>query len=489
MRKGDNMKISELYKLGKTQYELDFVDVDIEKDIPLFLDPYFISKCDFPFSFDAHRTLKSFFEVLIRMLQEGKEKEAKEIFSHLNEPNEFCLGLSVGAPEGRGVGPKDSLKIFDSLIKSRAIKSGLMEDIEDFRIFIKGIDKDKMSDMTANIIKSHLIKYTQDQCVHLGIPLTQGVPSGFYWDINTLSWENNYTNMLVINSRKIILVPKRIVSFSKTYTPENYVQHFILNFLQNEHLRLQSGLVKKRKDKYETPYVTKKSIREDITKTTQIDKHWITEFTEKHPDVFIDFKNDTSRKTKIVQNSELTDIPLSQVCQYLIDRLGGIDPGSENATKYHRTIIGILELLFYPNICNPTVEEKIHNGRKRIDAIFDNCAEEGFFFRLPNTHRIPSRFIIVECKNYSKDLANPELDQISGRFSPNRGQFGLIICRDIEDMDLFLARCSDTYRDSRGLILPLTDNDLVCMLRGIINQNFEVGEDILQRRFHAIGVQ
>ena len=42
------MKISELFGITKSQHELDFVDVDIDSDTPLFLDPYFIAKNDFP---------------------------------------------------------------------------------------------------------------------------------------------------------------------------------------------------------------------------------------------------------------------------------------------------------------------------------------------------------------------------------------------------------------------------------------------------------
>lgn len=483
------MKISEVFSLNKSQYELDFVDVDTERDIPLFMDPYFISKCDFPFAYDAHRTIKSFFEYLLRQLKTSNIRYARELFSHLNEPNEFCLGLSKGIPDGKGIGPSDSEKIFNSLLKSKAFESGLMEDIEDFRIFIEGIDKDKMSDMTANIIKGHLIEYTQNQCRFWGIPLTSGVTSGHYWDIHSQSWGNKYTDMLVINNRKIILVPKRIVSFSKEYTPDQYVQHFILNFLQNEHLRLQSGLVQRRKNKKKTPFVTKKSVREDIEKTYHIDKQWIAKFTEEHPDVFAEFKKKTAQRLKKVENIEIADEPLIDVCKYLIERLKQIIPGTENATKFHHTVVGILELIFYPNLCNPTTEEKIHEGRKRIDIVFDNCAEEGFFFRLCNTHGMPSRFIMVECKNYTRDIANPELDQIAGRFSPNRGQFGLIVCRKIDNMDIFIDRCADTFRDHRGLIIPLTDEDMMDILHGLIEHDYEIAERLLQDRFHKICIK
>ena len=44
------VKISELFDLKKSQYELDFVDINPDIDTPLFLDPYYISKCEFPFA-------------------------------------------------------------------------------------------------------------------------------------------------------------------------------------------------------------------------------------------------------------------------------------------------------------------------------------------------------------------------------------------------------------------------------------------------------
>jgi hypothetical protein len=54
-------------------------------------------------------------------------------------------------------------------------------------------------------------------------------------------------------------------------------------------------------------------------------------------------------------------------------------------------------------------------------------------------------------------VGNPELDQISGRFSVNRGKVGFLCCREFENRNLFVQRCRDTFVDDRGLVLPLDD--------------------------------
>jgi len=59
----------------------------------------------------------------------------------------------------------------------------------------------------------------------------------------------------------------------------------------------------------------------------------------------------------------------------------------------------------YPSLCNPTKQHKIHGGRKRIDITYSNEAKNGFFAWL--SQHYPSSLIFIECKNYTKDIANP----------------------------------------------------------------------------------
>lgn len=476
------MKISERFCLNKSQYELDFIDIDTDTDTPLFLDPYFISKGDFPFAEAARRSLCSYFEFLLALLSGKRIKEAEELFSYLGETNDVCLGLSKGKPRGHGMGPEDAKHIFKQLLESKALRSGIMADIEDFRVFVPNVDRDKVSDMTANIIKKHLLAYTKEQCNLHGIQLTPNVPSGMYWDADTMEWRNEYTERLIIDNTPILLVPKRIVSFSDKYTTSEYRTHFVLNFLQNEHLRLQSPLVQKRKNGRR--FVTKK----DIRKTENgLDKDYLATFTKKHPHVFGDFRRATISKIKSVPGGVLDEIDISDVCIHISKKLSEVPPGRADASRYHNIIIGALELLCYPNLSKPIKEDEIHDGRKRIDITFENSSEKGFFFELPSkTPSIPCNFVMVECKNYVGEVANPELDQLAGRFSPRRGRFGILACRSLDENDGFLKRCADTFDDDRGLIIPITDDDIIKALAQYPEKGPDAIEEILRSRHRVI---
>lgn len=189
-----------------------------------------------------------------------------------------------------------------------------------------------------------------------------------------------------------------------------------------------------------------------------------------------------------MSNWEITEIDIRGVSQAIIQRLRQIPFGQANASAFHNLIIGALEMIFYPYLINPVKEREIHEGRKRIDITFDNAADGGIFYRLSEIFHLPCPYVFIECKNYTGDVANPELDQLAGRFSFNRGRVGFLVCRNIESYALFVNRCKDTYRDDRGLIVPLTDDDIICMLENLNEYNTNFIDDFLSNKVRDIVV-
>ena len=74
-----------------------------------------------------------------------------------------------------------------------------------------------------------------------------------------------------------------------------------------------------------------------------------------------------------------------------------------------------------------------------------------------------------------------------GRFSPRRGKFGIIICRKIEDKELFGRRCRDAANDGQGFIVMLDDDDLTELVGQVKNVTRQSGDyPILRTMFDAL---
>ncbi|MBB3278083.1 MULTISPECIES: hypothetical protein [unclassified Pseudoxanthomonas] len=478
------MKITERFGLTVGQHQVDFIDIDTSIDTPLFLDPFFIGIRKDAWSRSASQTIRNFFQTFVELVRSDELENARSMFDHLHEPNETCLGLSRGNPKGRAIGKMDADKLFASIVGSDAVSSGVVEDLEDFRLFIPGIDKDKISDMTTNIVRRHLIDYTISQCELWGIPVDENRPTGFYWSAAERRWRNDYANCLVVDGKRILLTPKGVVSFVKKYTPKKYYSSFVLEYLQHENIEMMTSLVQHRKDG--SPFVTKVSLTESIA---PFSKEFVSEFTKNHPRVFADFKEWAKNNSSSIKNYEIcADDPVA-VSSYLIDQIRNIPSGPDSASRYHRLCTGALEYLLYPNLTSPVVEREINEGRKRIDIVFDNAAQAGFFHRVHAVSHVPAQFIMVECKNYTKDIANPEVDQLVGRFSVNHGCVGLLLFREVNDMRGLLAKCSDAWLANRHLIVPICDEDLIQMLIGVTEDGSQIVEEFFSSRYRTIAMR
>lgn len=182
------MRVSQQYKLGRTQPTLDFVDVDVRGDATVFVDPRALRLLPSKWGDECVALVQSFFKTVIHLIDSGEHRQARSLLQVLREPNETHLGLSRGRARGRAIGLESAHDVWEALSKSEAVKSGLLEDLEDTILMIEGVASDIVSDITTNIIREPLIQYTQQVARYYEIPLIPAVDSGPLWDPGQLQW-------------------------------------------------------------------------------------------------------------------------------------------------------------------------------------------------------------------------------------------------------------------------------------------------------------
>lgn len=227
------MRVTNFFRLNKSQAELDFIDVDVTRDTRLFVDPYAIEIRDDPFSERLNEHITSFFQSLIDAIKDNNVPRLHSLTAHLSEPEETFLGMSKGAPAGRGVGRGQANQIIAALRNSRAVQTGLLTDLAEAELFIEGISSDKLSDLTTNLIRGPLNDYTAAQCALLGME-TKKVAMPAAWNPKTTRWEATCADIPIVSGKKVLLVPKSLVRIKLSLDGQEFYNSHILEFLQAE---------------------------------------------------------------------------------------------------------------------------------------------------------------------------------------------------------------------------------------------------------------
>lgn len=455
------MRFSDHFNIRQSQAELDFVDIPLDTDIELFVDPYALSLESSPWFSECNNLVVDFFHLVVDSIAHGDLTRSRRLLANLREPNDTHLGMSSGRPRGNGIGGNQADQIFDRLSQSKAVKSGKLTDLADAELVIPGIGRDKISDITTNVIRRPLVEYTKQQCDLHGVS-TRRIATGFCWDSIRADWVNGYAELPTYNDPRVLLVPKSAVRYDLAIEHPQYYRHFVLEFLQAEHIDAGTSLVVTLKNG------KKRVHKKELEKEYPLNKDFLFEFSEEHPEVLERYKDSLPQVPEPLTNEQLElkqPDPREADLSTLIARLQQIPSGREAAGTYHTAILGALTAIFSPALVQPVKEREIDEGRKRIDIKFTNRDHRGFFHFLSTVHGIRCPYIFFECKNYSRDIENPEVDQLLGRFSDVRSTFGFIVCRSVQDKEQLMRRQKDAVAARRGYILILEDVDITQLLQ------------------------
>jgi len=304
---------SEHFGLNLPQENLHFVDICLTTDIPLYVDPYAFKIGMDLWSIECNNLVVDFFQNVIDSIKSDDHTRARFLLSNLHEPNTTHLGLSRGRPRGRGVGGEQAMDLYEKLRQSKAVKSGILRDLSDCELMIPGIGHDKVSDITINIIRQKLVRFTEFQCRQYKLPCRR-VQSGPFWCPEAAGWRNEYAHLPIYDGKPVILIPKLAVRYKVAPDHQEYYSKFVLEYLQQENLDSNSSLVQVLKNGKRR--VTKKSLEERYP----CSKEFLFEFSLDHPEVLQHYKESLPSK-----DAPLSDEALKEA---VFAALGHLPPGS-----------------------------------------------------------------------------------------------------------------------------------------------------------------
>ena len=138
------------------------IDISLVADIPMFIDPILIFNSDKPKYKELHENIIKYMHFLAKKAKDNlDDKEIKTWFTFKEVYNNW-LGFSMSGNKGQALNigfGKTLYKNISFVLNTNNISSGT--HAEKIMLLYPGNGKDKISDMTVNLIKEYLCEYTE----------------------------------------------------------------------------------------------------------------------------------------------------------------------------------------------------------------------------------------------------------------------------------------------------------------------------------------
>jgi len=410
------------------QSELDFAIPFLDEDIPLYVDPFMLWRSPSHQDQALHTSLLNAFNYLGVLCARGQEEQAVANLIVASECDEVGLGTSA-TRRGKRIGEATAREIVALFKRIPQYTQAGFRHFEEIQLFIDGISKDRISDISCSFLKSFLIDFTTQQCERLGIPTS---PSEIK---NVYNYRKNTFEMLrgvalPVNpkdGKPLIFVPKRWLrhvpwlsydDYFEKYCPQDEISH--------------------------TP--------EDLTRVE------VLSYNRDHYGVIDAYIKAKERTFEDCHCDPLfSQIPVMSAKRKfsLLQKLPtGKDGGADQ--KYEEVIGQLLPSLLYPQLDFAQEQARTASGVSIRDLIFYNTASTPFLDDMYKTYG--SRQITMEMKNVLA-IERGHVDQLNRYLADEMGKFGLFITRNPLKKAEW-KRVIDLWSGQRKAIVVLTDADI-----------------------------
>lgn len=272
------MLFSEYFNIRPTPDDQWF-DPLLSIDTPLFLDPFLLYATEEGNFVGSHAEVIAFFNCMFQLIARAQGNTRSALYQKavnnlvFPEVAELCLGYTEGGTRGSGSGRGFARVIADALWE--AIQAGIVEitHFEEIGIIREGIGADRISDITAGLLRHRLASYTSEICRRHNIPLeTFRYVRGRY-DVGRELWLPIELQLPrnPFSGKAVLLLPRRYLRDLPTINADDFWDYSYTN--ENETLRNEFS--------------------QDITRN--VSKREIVELGRRHPEFLENYLHSTER--------------------------------------------------------------------------------------------------------------------------------------------------------------------------------------------------
>jgi hypothetical protein len=280
---------TEHFSIPKSE-SIEFLDIPLDEDLEAFICPFLVvnGRDDRTLN-NVYNQMQSFLQKLNRQFIQANDKENGLAFlSNLHEPNEFHLGYSK-RNKGKAIAKSKAEIIFDALRNNSLARQGstITNEAHNVLLLVKGIGQDNMSDSIANVCRNLFAEFTERQCGKYSLPTVPGKIQ--YYESGTGQWIYKEAHLPNYNGKKIILLPKKIMSGGRAYS--SLYNYFIAsNYISVDILNANAGVDHESKFIHKLKDGTKKAIIKLIYKAYTKPKEKLIDFVLKYQGSLLEFQ-------------------------------------------------------------------------------------------------------------------------------------------------------------------------------------------------------
>jgi hypothetical protein len=417
-----------------SQREVDFVVPRLDADLALCIDPFLLYKSRRVVLNEAHAVLVGMFNEAFAAFRAGNEALAARLIDFPEVP-EVRFGYSRTGSRGSGIGSVLQRLVLETLRSSPELVRRGVRHVEELPLYNFGIAEDRISDLTANVLRSYLIDYTQKQSQLWSIPLSSNVPQRHFWDQGNARWADGYFDLPVDpeNGSPILLVPRWIVRRLPWINQSDYLRTDFRSFLSSR----PRGLAGRVPNKREAVSITRTNLN------------------------VVDAYLDRKERTASLAQPDPPPLLLEEtdpVCADLLEQLRQLAVGRAHAYDYQKLVLALLNCILEPELVDGEAQVRTVTGVEIRDLVFLNNSDQPFLDYL--LHHYGNLLIVFECKNVAA-IDQDDVNQLANYLGDAMGFCGFIVCRTAPS-ERILAKVRATFNKQtpRRVILFLTDDDL-----------------------------